>query len=280
MKSLVAIFCLFCLLPSLSRLLAEQPYASPYQVKFSFELSDLTSDLKGPRADIKKQSDEPFAVWYSPAKQGRFTTWGPSAQHFPAPAGLSQKTPDWMRERVIAVALRYVGYHYQHHHIPDWDPPQDWSYKSSPLGHQSKGMDCSNFTAWVYNLALGLKPTGETRAQSELTSVPGPGPGRTSKVQRIDKPEKFADYASVMKTGDLLFIKKSSSDEVSHVVIWVGKIGRSLQDVPLVIDSTGEGRKDEKGASIPDGIYLRPFTSSSWYCQSCSHALRLIPDRK
>ena len=54
-----------------------------------------------------------------------------------------------MRQRVIAVALRFQGYHYQHHHVPDWDPPADWPYKESPLGKQSKGVDCSNFTSFA-----------------------------------------------------------------------------------------------------------------------------------
>ena len=280
MRAAAILACVLTALCCSRTALADPAYASPYSVKFSFDAAALTSDLDGARGDVKKQSEDAYSAWYDPAKQGRYTTWGPAAQHFPMPPILAGKSADWMRERVLAVALRYVGYRYQHHHIPDWDPPQDWPYKTTTAGKQSKGLDCSNFTAWVYNLALGIKPTGETRAQSELTEVPGPGSGRKTKVQRLDKPASFADFAQVLKTGDLLYIKSRSRDEVSHVVMWVGKIGQSRSDVPLVIDSTGDGRKDETGASIPDGIYLRPFTANSWYCESCSHVLRFIPEGK
>ncbi|HEY2573266.1 MAG TPA: NlpC/P60 family protein [Verrucomicrobiaceae bacterium] len=259
---------------------AEDAYQSPYSVAFTFSESDLMGDFAGGglRGDFKQESSIAFPAWYVSSTQKHYTSWGPPARHFTPPAGLSQKSADWMRQRIIAVALRYRGIHYQHHHIPDWDPPADWPYKSSPLGHQSKGVDCCNFTAFVYNIGLGLKPTGETRDQSALTEVAGPGPGRSSKVTRIEKPETHADFVSTLKTGDLLFVKGQSSGEVTHVVIWVGQIGRSKGQVPLVIDSTGEGRKDENGAPIPDGVQLRPFLPDSWYCRSASHVLRLIPD--
>jgi len=50
--------------------------------------------------------------------------------------------------------------------------------------------------------------------------------------------------------------------------------------MPLILDSTGAGRKDANGRSIPDGVWLRPFTENSWYHRSAVHALRLIPDTK
>ncbi len=257
---------------------AEQPYQSPYQLKFTFPLKELVGDLDGPRGEAKKSSETPFSDWYSPALQRRFTTWGPSSKQFDRPPSLSGKPAEFLRQRVLATAMRYVGYRYQHHHLPDWDPPQDWPYSASPLGRQSKGVDCSNFTAWVYNLALGLKPTGETRAQSALTEVPGPGPGRTTKVERIERPATWADFPRVLKTGDLLFIKSRSRDEITHVVLWVGPLGEAPGHIPLILDSTGDGHKDSAGVPIPDGIHLRPFTEKSWYAQSASHALRFIPD--
>ncbi len=261
--------------------MAEESYQSPYKVAFSFSEGDLTGDFaSGLRGDFKQESTIAFQLWYAPSTQKRYGSWGPPARHFLPPAGLSQKSPDWMRQRVIAVALRYQGYRYQHHHIPDWDPPADWPYKASPLGRQSKGVDCSNFTAFVYNVGLGLKPSGDIKEQAAMTEVPGPGPQRTSKVSRIEKPEPHAGFAAALQSGDLLFIKGQPGGEVTHVVFWVGKIGRSRGDVPLVLDSTGEGRKDENGVAIPDGVHLRPFTPDSWYCRSASHALRLIPDGK
>lgn len=260
-------------------LLAQQPYQSPYSVKFTFPEKELTGDLSGPRGDGKKQSSIGYQSWYSADTQKRYGVWGPPAQHFPSPQGAGQKNAEWMRQRVIATALRFQGYRYQHHHIPDWEPPAEWPYKPSPLGHQSKGLDCSNFTAFVYNLALGLKPSGETKAQSEMTEVPGPGSNHTTKVVRIEKPADHADFTKLLTTGDLLFITGQTSGEITHVVLWVGKIGKSKNDVPLIIDSTGEGRKDEDGSAIPDGVQFRPFTPTSWYFRSASHALRLIPEK-
>ena len=273
MKLLFTVVCLFATAAS-----AQQAYKSPYSVKFTFDVKELVGDLEGSRGDIKNQSSVKPANWYSAETKSRYGVWGPPAQHFDPPAGLSKRDAEWMRQRIIAVGLRYQGYHYQHHHVPDWEPPTDWPYKESPLGKQSKGLDCSNFTAFVYNQALGLKPSGATPEQAEMTEVAGPGSGRTSKVTRIEKPESYAAFTSTLKTGDLLFIKGQTSGEVTHVVLWVGSIGKSRGDVPLILDSTGEGRKDEAGQTIPDGIQLRPFTADSWYFRSSSHVLRLIPD--
>jgi hypothetical protein len=33
-----------------------------------------------------------------------------------------------MQDRVILVASRWIGNPYQHHHIPDWDPPAGWQW--------------------------------------------------------------------------------------------------------------------------------------------------------
>ncbi len=111
-----------------------------------------------------------------------------------------------------------------------------------------------------------------------MCEVPGPGVGRTTKVARIERPATHADFMTTLKTGDLLFIRGKEGGEVTHVVLWVGSLGQSKSGVPLILDSTGEGRKDENGIDIPDGVQLRAFTPTSWYFRCASHALRLIPD--
>jgi cell wall-associated NlpC family hydrolase len=166
---------------------------------------------------------------------------------------------------VIAAALRFQGYTYQHYHIPDWEPAGG-----------AKGVDCSNFTAFVYNQALGLKPSGGIKEQAEMTEVEGPGPNRKTKALRIDKPSDHSEYERLLKTGDLLFIRGKVGGDITHVVLWVGSIGQSQNHVPLIIDSTGEGRKDETGATIPDGVQLRSFGKGSWYSRCAAHAIRLI----
>jgi cell wall-associated NlpC family hydrolase len=219
-----------------------------------------------------------FSDWYDDATRRRYGTWGPPARHYPAPAGLSQKNGDWMRQRVIAVAMRYIGIDYQHHHIPAFAPPSDWpKYEPSPKEHRT-GLDCSNFSAFVYNQALGIKPTGDVQDQAALTEVEGPGAGRHIPVKRIEKPEALADCARVLQTGDLVFINSTTKPEVSHVVIWIGSLGRAPDDAPLIIDSTGTDIKDSNGVTIPDGVHIRPVRASSWYFRSMSHALRIIPD--
>jgi len=257
---------------------AANEYRSPYSVKFTFKPEELIGDLlKGPRADWEDSAKVPFREWYLPANAARWGYRGPGAKHYDAPPGVSTKGADWARQRVIATGLRLVGYTYQHHHVPYWDPPADWPRDETQKTPPGKGLDCSNFTAFVYNLALGIKPTGDVRQQAELTEVPGPGPNRTSPVQRIELPRRFEDYERTLRTGDLLFIN-STSGTISHVVLWVGPIGRSPDAYNLILDSTGSGNFDSTRAEIPDGIHLRSFKPDSWYCKRASHVLRLIPD--
>ncbi len=257
---------------------AEERYKSPYSVHFTLPLEDLAGDLqKGARANWKDSASVPFHEWYNPANQVRWSYRGPSARHYDAPAGWTSKGADWARQRVIAAGLRLVGYSYQHHHVPDWDPPADWPRDPAQQTPPGKGLDCSNFTAFAYNLALGIKPTGDVRNQAELSQVPGPGPNRTTAVRRIELPKRFEDYPRTLLTGDLLFIKNSGGT-ISHVVLWVGKIGHAPDGGSLILDSTGGGNYDCNGKEIPDGIQLRAFTPKSWYCQQASHVLRIIPE--
>lgn len=255
-------------------------YKSPYKVNFTFRDDELFGDLvKGPRADPKQQSTVAFRDWYGDAVKTRWRSWGPPSVHYPAPPGLASKGVEWARQRVIAAGLRLAGYSYQHHHIPDWEPPADWPRSETQKTSSGKGLDCSNFTTFAYNLALGIRPNSDVQDQAALTEVPGPGPNRTTPVQRIELPARYEDYERTLRTGDLLFVKNNAGT-VSHVVLWVGKIGRSRDGTPLILDSTGTGAKDSEGQEIPDGIQLRPFKRSSWYAGSASHALRLLPDGK
>lgn len=275
---IIRVIALICSLAGITQ--AQNTYTSPYTVKFSFKEEDLIGDLlKGPRADSKEYASVPFQEWYNPANQTRWTYRGPPAKHFNPPAGLSNKSPQWSRERVIAAGMRYIGYSYQHHHVPEWDPPAEWPRDSEQKTPAGKGLDCSNFTAFAYNLALGIKPTGDIRDQSEMTEVKGPGPGRIIPVTRIELPTKHEDFEKELLSGDLLYIKNTKG-VLSHVVLWVGSIGRSPDGMPLILDSTGSGNYDAKGSEIPDGIQLRAFTPRSWYFRQASHVLRIIPKGK
>jgi len=266
------------LLSLVGSLLAADDYKSPYSVKFSFKEEELIGDLlKGPRSDWKDYATVPHSQWQDPANQRRWGYWGPSIKQLSPPAGLAKKSPQWSRERVIATAMRYIGYSYQHHHVPDWEPPADWPKDPDQKTPVGKGVDCSNFTGFVYNLALGILPSTGISQQSEMTEAAGPGAGRSVPVKRIELPKSYEDFPKVLQTGDLLFVK-SNKGNVSHVVLWVGSIGESPDGMPLILDSTGTGAKDANGVTIPDGVHLRAFKRSAWYFTQASHVLRIIPD--
>jgi hypothetical protein len=254
----------------------DRPYRSPYSVRFTHRLAELVEDIEGgERGEHRLESSVPFRDWYSHRVREEYQEWGPPARHFPAPRGLAEKSIVWRRERVIAVALRFQGYGYQHHHIPDWDPPRDWPWKKVGLGHNGKGVDCSNFAAFAYNLALGIKPSGAVRKQAEELTIPGPGEDRHTRAEHVRLPGSYEEIVRTLRTGDLLYIRNHEG-EIAHVVLWVGPIGQSPDDLPLVLDSHGEGVKDCNGNQIPFGIHLRPFREKSWYHQSASHALRIL----
>ncbi|MDR3634022.1 MAG: NlpC/P60 family protein [Isosphaeraceae bacterium] len=257
---------------------AETAYRSPYRVEFTQPLADLVGDLeRSERGDFRLEAEVPYSQWYGSRTLERWHSWGPSPRTYPPLAGAETWSVERKRERVVAVALRYVGYGYQHHHIPDWNPPPEWPWKPTCVGHNSKGVDCSNFTGFVYNLGFGMRLNTAVEHQSEERAAIGPGAGRTP-LHRVELPESYDERIKVLRTGDLLFIKNRGG-KISHVVLWIGSVGRSPDGLPLILDSHGEGVHDSDGATIPCGIQLRPFRKNSWYNHSASHALRVFRDR-
>jgi cell wall-associated NlpC family hydrolase len=180
--------------------------------------------------DELPQSPVPEAEWYVASLQG---TWGPAAAPYPpveAPAGCAEVA--WKRQRVMAVAEKYVGLPYQHHHIPAWDPASAWPSAEGP------GLDCSNFSAWAYDYALGIAFTSNVEAQADGAEAPG---------RRLAPDEAW-------EPADLLYISSEDLSHVAHVVL--------LVDAEHIIDSTGPG------------VQIRSFTG--WYQDRYSHARRVI----
>ncbi len=273
---------LFSLLVCTASLQAQVPdraaYKSPYSVKLSFDAKDLAGDLsQGKRADPKEQSSVEHKDWYDEANQRRWGYWGPPSRHYPAPPGLAGRKAEWKRQRVIAAGMTMVGHSYQPHHIPDWDPPAAWPSKPDKKRPVAKGLDCSNFVSFAYNLALGFKLPSAVATLGAMTETPGPGEGRSTPVQRIEVPKDYADFPKLLRTGDILFMKNKDG-EISHAILWVGEIGRSPDKQPLILDSTGDSGIDANGKQIPDGIYLRAFRPTGFYFKQASHAIRVIPD--
>ena len=253
-------------------------YKSPYSVTLSFDVKDLVGDLyQGKRADPKEQSSADFKEWYDVGNQGRWTYWGPPSRHYSAPAGLGEKSAEWKRQRVIAAGMTMVGKGYQPHHIPDWDPPADWPSKPDKKRPVAKGLDCSNFVSFAYNLGLGFKLPSAITTLGDMAEAPGPGEGKRTPVERIELPKDYNDFPKALRTGDILFMKNNDG-EVSHAILWVGDIGQSPEKFPLILDSTGDDGIDANGSPIPDGIYLRAFRPTGFYFKQASHAIRVISD--
>lgn len=255
----------------------ERVYRSPYVVEFTLPETELLGDLeRTERGDRRLEAEIPFEHWYANRTMERWRAWGPPAREYPPPPGIEYWSTERKRERVIAVALRFRGYAYQHHHIPDWDPPSGWPWKSTCAGSNGRGVDCSNLTGFVYNLGFGLRLNTDVEKQSEERTA-REHRGRLAKLHVVRLPTSYEERIKTLRTGDLVYIRNRGG-KISHVVIWAGPIGRSQDGVPLVIDSHGEDVRDSAGYPIPCGVQLRPFRENSWYNHSASHALRVFPD--
>lgn len=253
-------------------------YHSPYHLIFTYPIEQLLApDKVLPRCKKTLESQTPFDQWYSARIRRKFGVWGPEPRIYPVLDDFNNIPSDWKRQRLIAVAMKMIGLPYQHHHIPDWNPPADWPWKPVKYGRNSKGVDCSDFSSWVYNYGLGIKLKTGIKTQAESKFVPGPDGELSIRVNTISNSGDYKDLVDKLKTGDLLYIKNDSGN-VSHVIMWVGACGKAPGDTPLVIDSTGLGHIDSNGVEIPVGIYLRPFGQDSWYFKKFSHAHRIIKD--
>lgn len=95
-------------------------------------------------------------------------------------------------------------------------------------------------------------------------------------IRTIELPDDYQRRIDALRTGGLVFIRGKEHGPVTHVVLWVGPMGRSASGVPLVLDSHGSGVKDDEGRAIPCGVQLRPFRETSWYNRCASHAHRIF----
>jgi len=255
------------------------PYKSPYKLTFSVPLHELLFDAKSPRGSVAEESSLPPREWYSPTVKQKWGSWGVPARRFECPPQVQGKPVAWRRERVVAAATRLIGYQYQHHHVPDWDPPAGWPWQKCCAGRNGKGLDCSNFSGWNYNWALGIHLNTGIHKQAALTKAPSTH-GEVH-AETIPRPagapgEWYEKLVQELAPGDLLYIGNKERTKVTHVIMWVGNCAESPDGVPLVIDSTGGQIKDSSGHAIPCGIHLRPFRNGSWYHTSFSRAHRWV----
>jgi cell wall-associated NlpC family hydrolase len=246
-----------------------------FTLNYQHDRQELVGDLlDGPRGEAHRQSEVEHAHWYSHHVRQHYGAWGPPQRRYIPLPGLDERSTDWKRERVIATAARFIGYGYHHLYIPDWNPPAHWPWKQCCMGHNGKGVDCSNFTTFVYNQGFGIYMSsgiGE-QARERVASF-----GHEEvKLQRIELPREHAARREVLKTGDLVYILGREGGHVTHVVMWVGAIGLTPNGEPLILDSHGGDVVDDDGRPIPCGIHLRPFRQQSWYNRCASHAHRVF----
>ena len=133
-------------------------------------------------------------------------TWGIRPPVFPEPVIPSFVTDvlQWKRDRVLAVAKSYIGIPYRHHYIPTWFSQEDGC-----------GIDCSNFSGWIYNYGLGIIFNRAIDNQARGTGAPG----------------RVLQAGEKLLPGDLIYMKSSTGPEYTHVAMIV--------DQSNIIDSTG-----------------------------------------
>jgi len=61
------------------------------------------------------------------------------------------------------------------------------AWKETAVGHNGKGVDCSNFTGFVYNQGFGIRLNTDVRKQSEQDRAEETG-GRAVRLHRVDLP--------------------------------------------------------------------------------------------
>lgn len=199
---------------------------------------------------------------------------------------------NWATQRLMGVAQSMIGTAYQHLHLPDFDPALvsppgsfSWSEVSNKALLQSSqqllagqpgtqanpyqaqygvpapGIDCTDFTAYLYNLALGYQLHSGVINQVEFLSAGGLVGGKATAtvvddsgravqpsffygpnygiIDAINAPGSLNNLIDELQPGDLLYIGNKGA--ILHVVMWLGPIGLNLDgspsSVPLVISS-------------------------------------------
>ena len=286
-----------------------QVYTSPFAISGISAMPTWGDELSTREGLINTYSTPSPAQWYS----SNYTagSWGPlmpqlfssasspnllhgdrgqgvfnAAPLSPNP-GLDPLTAS--RQRLVYTAASFIGTHYQHFHLPDFNPANvtqpggyPWiavsdnndlqttqqlgtgnrttipnPYKATYSSPQP-GIDCTDFSAMVYNLALGIQMHSGVTNQ---VSFPNVTANTTATAQVLDDsgntmdpnflyspnfgtttpnaPGSLNDILGQLEPGDLLYMQGDL--QITHVVMWLGEYGTtangSASAVPLIISS-------------------------------------------
>ena len=202
----------------------------------------------------------------------------------------------WARQRLIYAAQQLIGTPYQHLHLPTFNPASvtngtfPWKEVSSNTylqttqqlddnipnsgvinsystnyGKPEAGIDCTDFAAYIYNLALGIQmhsgtgnqisfindgATNSTLATNSIptsTLVDSTGNVLTPTFLKstnfgtstLNAPGSLEPITSQLQPGDLLYMHGEGA--ILHVVVWLGRYGTNIDgsatNVDLVISS-------------------------------------------
>lgn len=257
-------------------------YRSPYKVDLSSAPDTIYQGLLNPQGFSSPQS----------------AYWGPAHPVNTPPTVPSDRGSEWLRQRLLAAYKSMIGVDYQHHHDPRWQPVQGVGWNvAGTVGYQSRGVDCTNFTAYSYANALGIWMNADTKEQAKigpdyhpksLICIPREIRDRVE-LKRIDRGGwmDYGDLVHKLKPGDILFIAGGSDpDKVTHAITWLGDYGvdENGRHAHLIIDSTGPTPQhvDSRNHIVEQGVHVRPFgdadSENPWYFTHLHHVLRIIKD--
>lgn len=150
--------------------------------------------------DTLPQTDLPESEWCNT------NSWGPPrASSYPdppePPEGVDSRL--WLQARIIGAALKWRYLPYQHHHIPAFDARECPNF---PIDKQvGPGLDCSNYTSWIFLYAYNHNMTSAIRAQAAS-----------------DDAGSLLNFNESCEPGDLLFNMGSpGGTTVTHVSVFI-----------------------------------------------------------
>lgn len=166
---------------------------------------------------------------------------------------------------------------------------------------QWQGLDCSDFTSWVWNFAgLTTAPMPTGIGTQACTTTQAPGTLLDINAANFDEVQTDGTtLGSRLRAGDLLYVLSTSTPDVAHVITWTGLRWRDLQASSAKgkyeTSKLGEAGSRLGGDLVKYGLSLaqldaanpymivdshyagpayRPF--NGWYRGSLTHVRRIV----